>query len=158
MYRNNSQMDGVLASFDGHRGELIPLLQRVQEEFGYLSEEAMAAVARHTRVPEGSVYGIATFYAQFHFKPIGRRRVMVCRGTACHVRGAPRILEAFEQQLGIKQGETTPGGEHSLETVACIGACSLAPCVMTNKKVEAKLTPRKIARLLGRDKEKKEKE
>ncbi len=153
MLRSDSRLDAVLALFDGRRGELIPLLQRVQEAFGYLPEEAMAAVARHTRVPESAVYGIATFYAQFRFTPVGRKHVMVCRGTACHVRGAPRILQTLEKQLGIKEGETTPDGEYSLETVACIGACGLSPCVMTNRQVQAKLTPRKVAELFSREAE-----
>jgi NADH:ubiquinone oxidoreductase subunit E len=145
-------LDAVFAGFRGTRDELIPLLQRVQEGLGYLPEEAMLRIARFLRIPESAVYAVATFYAQFRFTPMGRRHVMVCRGTACHVRGATRILEAFENHLGIKEGETTPDGEYSLETVACIGACGLSPCVMTNKKVQARLTPRKVAELFGREK------
>ena len=137
----------ILSSYKGKEEELIPILQKVQEEFGYLSEDAMREVAKFTRVPESRVYAVVTFYAQFRFTPIGRNHVMVCRGTACHVRGAPRILEAIEQQLGIKEGETTSDMEYSLETVACIGACGLSPCIMINKKVKAKLTPKKIAEL-----------
>jgi NADH-quinone oxidoreductase subunit E len=140
-------LDAVFASFEGKRGELIPILQQVQEKFGYLPEDAMFEVARFTGVPESSVYAVATFYAQFRFTPIGRTHVTVCRGTSCHVRGAPRILEAIEKQLGIKEGETSPDLEYSLETVACIGACGLSPCIMANKKVEAKLTPKKVAEL-----------
>ena len=137
----------VFSSYEGREDELIPILQAVQQQFGYLSEEAMLGVARFTRVPESAVYAVATFYAQFRFTPIGRHHVTVCRGTACHVRGAPRILEAVEKQLGIKEGETTPDLEYSLDTVACIGACGLSPCIMTNKKVEAKMTPRKVTEL-----------
>jgi NADH-quinone oxidoreductase subunit E len=140
-------LDAVFSSFKGKRDELIPILQHVQEKFGYLPEEAMFEVARFTGVPESNVYAVATFYSQFRFTPIGRRHVTVCRGTSCHVRGAPRILQAMEKQLGIKEGETTPDLEYSLETVACIGACGLSPCIMTNKKVEAKMTPRKVAEL-----------
>ncbi|MFH1265057.1 MAG: NADH-quinone oxidoreductase subunit NuoE [Planctomycetota bacterium] len=143
-------LDEVFSPYQGREDELIPILQNVQEKFGYLSEEAMLAVARFTRVPESQVYAVATFYAQFRFTPIGRQFVAVCRGTACHVRGAPRILEAIEQQLGIKEGETTEDLEYSLETVACIGACGLSPCIMTNKKVEAKMTPKKVAKLFER--------
>jgi len=137
----------LLSSYQGKEEELIPILQNVQEEFGCLSEENMLAISRFTRVPESRVYAVATFYAQFRFTPIGKNHVMVCRGTACHVRGAPRILEAIEKQLGIKEGETTPDMEYSLETVACIGACGLSPCIMINKKVKAKLTPKKIVEL-----------
>ena len=140
-------LSDVFSSYAGREDELIPILQAVQQQFGYLSEEAMLAVARFTRVPESAVYAVATFYAQFRFTPIGRQHVTVCRGTACHVRGAPRILEAVEKQLGIKEGETTADLEYSLETVACIGACGLSPCIMTNKKVEAKMTPRKVTEL-----------
>ncbi len=104
-------------------------------------------IARFTRVPISSVFGVATFYAQFRFKPRGETHILVCRGTACHVKGAPRILEEIENQLGIKEGETSVDRKYSIESVACIGACSLAPCVMVNGKVEANLTPQKIRKL-----------
>jgi NADH-quinone oxidoreductase subunit E len=139
----------IFSSFKGREDEIIPLLQSVQERFGYLPEKAMFDVARFTRVPESAVYAVATFYAQFRFTPIGRKHVTACRGTACHVRGAPRILEAIEKRLGIQEGETSPDLEYSLETVACIGACGLSPCIMVNKKVEAKMTPRKVAELFA---------
>jgi len=143
-------LDAILSSYRGAADELIPILQRVQEQFGYLSEEAMLEVARFTGVPESGVYAVATFYAQFRFTPIGRKHVTVCRGTACHVRGASRILEEVEKQLGIKEGETSPDLEYSLETVACIGACGLSPCLMTNKEVQAKMTPKKVAEVFPR--------
>jgi NADH-quinone oxidoreductase subunit E len=146
----DQRLAAIFSSFDGQSDELIPLLQRVQREFGYLRQEDLWAIARFTGVPESRVYAVATFYAQFRFTPIGKKHVMVCRGTACHVRGAPRILHEIETQLGIKEGETTPDGEYSLETVACIGACGLSPCVMINNKVEAKLTPKKVAKSLGK--------
>ena len=141
----------IFSSYQGKREEIIPILQQAQEEFGYLSEDAMLAIAGFTGVPESHVYAIATFYAQFRFTPIGRKHVMVCRGTACHVRGAPRLLETIERHLGIKEGETTEDREYSLETVACIGACGLSPCIMVNKKVKAKLTPKKVRELLSND-------
>ncbi len=143
-------LDSIFSSYQGSRQELIPLLQDVQQRFGYLPENALLAIARFTRVPESAVYAVATFYAQFRFTPIGKTHVMVCRGTSCHVRGAPRILEAIEKQLGIKEGEATADLEYSLETVACIGACGLSPCIMTNKKVQAKMTPKKVAEVLGK--------
>lgn len=141
------RLNAIFSSYEGSRDELIPVLQQVQAEFGYLPEQAMREIARLTGVPESRVYAVATFYAQFRFTPIGKTHVMVCRGTSCHVRGAPRILEEIEKRLGIKEGETTSDLEYSLETVACIGACGLSPCIMANKKVEAKLTPRKVAEL-----------
>lgn len=143
----DERLGSIFSAYDGKREELIPLLQAVQAEFGYLPDEGMLAIARFAGVPESQVYAVATFYAQFRFTPIGRNHVMVCRGTACHVQGAPRILEEIEHQLGIKEGQTSDDLEYSLETVACIGACGLSPCIMNNKKVEAKLTPKKVARL-----------
>ncbi|MCL0036032.1 NADH-quinone oxidoreductase subunit NuoE [Dehalococcoidia bacterium] len=128
----------------GKRGELIPILQRIQAEFGYLPEEAIVKVAESTGVAESRVFGVASFYAQFRFTPMGRNRVMVCRGTACHVKGAPRILEEIEKVLKIKEGETTKDLEYTLESVACIGCCGLAPCIMVNKEVHGRLTPKEI--------------
>jgi NADH-quinone oxidoreductase subunit E len=128
------------------KGDLIPILQKIQAEFGYLPGEAMARVAESTGLTESKVFGVASFYAQFRFTPIGRNRVMVCRGTACHVKGAPRILEELERVLGIKEGETTPDLEYTLESVACIGCCALAPCIMVNNKdVYGRLTPQKVS-------------
>ncbi len=144
------RLETVFSEFKGSKEELIPLLQKVQEEFGYLPKEAMYKIGRFAGIPESKVYAVATFYAQFRFSPMGKNLIMVCRGTACHVRGAPRILDELETQLGIKEGGTTPDLEYSLETVACIGACGLAPCIMVNKKVEAKLTPKKVAELFGK--------
>ena len=137
----------IFSSFKGNPDELIPILQKVQHEYGYLSDSAMSETAEFTGVPSSRIYAVATFYAQFRFTPIGRNHITVCRGTACHVRGAPRILYEIEKTLGITDGETTEDLEYSLETVACIGACGLSPCIMINKKVKAKLTPRKVAEL-----------
>jgi NADH:ubiquinone oxidoreductase subunit E len=147
----DATLKSVLMSFRGEKQELIPILQKVQERYGYLPEDAMIEVSRFARVPESMVYGVATFYAQFRFTPIGENRIMVCRGTACHVKGSVGILEEIERALGIKEGETTPDGRYSLETVACIGCCSLAPCIMINKKVHANLTPQKVAKLFKKD-------
>jgi NADH-quinone oxidoreductase subunit E len=107
----------------------------------------MRAIARFTGVPTSQVYGVATFYAQFRFTPRGKKHCMVCRGTACHVNGAHRVLEEIEDTIGIKEGETSEDLEYSLETVACIGACSLAPAMMINSAVEAKLDPKKVREL-----------
>ena len=140
-------LNTILSDFKGQPDELIPILQQAQIELGYLPEEVMLKIAEFTGIPESRVYAVATFYAQFRFAPIGRNHILVCRGTACYVRGAPRILEEIEKQLGIHEGETSHDMEYSLETVACIGACGLSPCIMINKKVEAKLTPKKVAEL-----------
>ena len=143
-----ARLESIFSGYVGTREELIPLLQRAQEQFGYLQQDVMLAIARFTRVPESAVYAVATFYAQFRFTPIGRTHIMVCRGTSCHVRGAPRILEAIEKDLGIKEGETTPDLAYSLETVACIGACGLSPCLTINKQVEPKASPKRVTELL----------
>ena len=143
-------LNSILSSYEGTKDEIIPILQQVQNDFGYLPEKAMQAVAKFTGIPESRVYAVATFYAQFRFTPIGKKHVVVCRGTACHVRGVNRILEEIEKRLGIKEGETTPDMEYSLETVACIGACGLSPCIMINKKVKAKMAPKKVAELFGK--------
>ena len=144
------RLGAILSCYEGQSHELIPILQAVQRQFGYLQHEALREVAQFAGVPESQVYAVATFYAQFRFTPIGKKHVMVCRGTACHVRGAPRILQEIEKQLGIKEGETTADLEYSLETVACIGACGLSPCIMINEKVEASLTPKKVTKSLGK--------
>ena len=143
----DERLERVFSSYEGKGEELIPILQDVQEAYSFLPEEAMLGIAKFARVPTSKVYAVATFYAQFRFEPRGRNHVMVCRGTACHVSGAPRVLEDVETALGIKEGETSADLEYSLETVACIGACSLAPCLMINKEVEAKVNKKKIEKL-----------
>lgn len=135
----------ILSMYEGKSTELIPVLQHVQEVFGYLPEDSMRGIAKFTRLPESRVYAVASFYSQFRFTPMGRNKIVVCRGTACHVRGAQRILEEVENILGICEGETSKDLEYTLETAACIGCCALAPCVMINDKVEAKLTPKKMS-------------
>jgi len=149
-----TEFDKIFTNYVGKKEEIIPILQDIQKEQGYLSRDAMLAVSKFTHVSESEVYGIATFYAQFRFTPTGKKRIMICRGTACHVKGAPRILEEFENQLGIKDGETTKDGEYSLETVACIGCCGLAPCAMVENQVEAKLTPKKVKALFDNNNKK----
>lgn len=140
----DERLSAIFSSHEPERAALIPLLQEVQAAYGYLPEEAMLEIARFAGVPESQVFGVASFYAQFRFTPMGRKRIMLCRGTACHVRGAPRILDEVKSVLGIEEGETTPDQEYTLETVACIGCCALSPCMMINKDVYAKLTPAKI--------------
>ena len=140
----------ILSSYRGKEQELIPILQHVQNEYGYLPEHILFDIAKFARVPESQVYSVATFYGQFRFKPKGKKHVMVCRGTACHVRGAPRILEEVEKHIQIKEGETSPDLEYSLETVACIGACGLAPNMMVNDITYGRLTKKKIHEIFGR--------
>lgn len=144
-----TRVDKILASYKGEKAELIPILQEVQQEYGYLPEEALIQIAKFVDVPECSVFGVATFYAQFKLVPTGRNVIRVCRGTACHVRGGARILREVEKQLGIKPGESTPDLEYALETVACIGACALAPTMTVNNETHGQMTTRKVADILG---------
>jgi NADH-quinone oxidoreductase subunit E len=146
------RLSAVLSPYKGKHDALIPILQRVQDELGYLPDNAMLEIARTTGIPESRVFAVASFYAQFRFTPRGKHTIMVCRGTACHVKGAERILEETERTLGIVEGETTEDKKYTLETVACIGCCALAPCVMIDEDVEAKLTPKMVPGIIeGRD-------
>ncbi len=142
------QLDDILSQHSGESGDLIPILQEVQGRFGYLPEGVMAGIAKFLRLPESTVYGVGTFYAQFKFTPTGKRIVKVCRGTACHVRRGARILSEVEKQLGIKPGETTDDLEYSLETIACFGSCALAPVVVIDKTVYGRMTIKKVAEVL----------
>lgn len=143
------KLDEILSHHTGKKDELIPILQEAQEQFGYLPSEVMLEIAKFLRLPESTVFGVSTFYAQFKFSPTGRRKVRLCRGTACHVRGAPRILEEVEKYLGIKPGETTEDLEYSLETIACFGSCALAPVIVVDDNVYGRMTPKKVAQILG---------
>ena len=148
----DSQMAEILAHFKGEKGELIPMLQQVQQRFGYLPEQAMKRIAEFVHVPPSTVFGIGTFYAQFKLVPTGRNIVKVCRGTGCYVRGAPRIISELESKLGIKDGGTTPDMEYTLETVACFGSCALAPVVVVNDKVHGRMTPDAAKKAMEMDK------
>jgi len=145
-------LNDILSRYEGRQDELIPILQEIQAKLSYLPDAAMSQVARFLRLPESAVFGVSTFYAQFKFSPTGRKKVRLCRGTACHVRGASRILEEVEKQLGIKPGETTEDLEYSLETIACFGSCALAPVMVVDDAVYGRMTPRKVASILGKDK------
>ncbi len=143
------QLSEILSHYTGQRSELIPILQEAQERFRYLPEDVMKDVARFLRLSESTIFGVATFYAQFKFSPTGRKVVRVCRGTACHVRGAPRILDETEKRLGIRPGETTANLEYSLETIACFGSCALAPVMVVDDDVYGRMTPTKVGKILG---------
>lgn len=147
------KLDEILSHHSGNKDELIPILQEVQEQLGYLPSEAMLKVAKFLRLPESAVFGVSTFYAQFKFSPTGKTMVKLCRGTACHVRGATRILEEVEKNLDIKPGETTDDLEYSLETIACFGSCALAPVMVVNNNVYGRMTPSKVTKILGDNKQ-----
>ncbi len=149
----NTVVDRILAAFTGDKSGLIPILQQVQQALGYLPQSAMKRIAAFLKVPESTLYGVATFYAQFKFVPTGKNLVRVCRGTACHVKGGERILKEVERHLGIKEGQNTPDMQFSIETVACIGACSLAPNMVVSNKIYGNMNAKKIASILDSYKE-----
>lgn len=144
------KVDAVLDDAAGQRGMLIAVLQRVQEKVGYLPEEAMSMIAERMSLSLSIVYGVASFYKHFHFKPRGKNIVKVCMGTACHVRGGKAVLTEMEQKLGIKEGETTKGLSVTLETVGCVGCCALAPVVTINDKdLFGELTPKMVEDIIN---------
>lgn len=139
----------VLAHYQGEKGALIPVLQEAQDIYGYLPAEVLRRISKELKIPLSKVYGVVTFYAQFRLKPMGRNIVRVCLGTACHVRGGAKILETVEKELGIVDGETTENLRFTIESIACIGACALAPVMMINEDTHGRLTPDKIGEILS---------
>jgi NADH-quinone oxidoreductase subunit E len=134
--------------YKGEGGVLIPLLQKVQTEDGYISRERIDEIHRKTGVPLSQIFGVATFYAQFRMHPVGRNVIKVCHGTACHVAEANGISRALEDLLQIGDGETTPDRQFTLETVACLGCCSLAPVIMINKNTHGNLRTTDLRKVL----------
>ena len=147
-------MQEILSNYNGTKSDLIPLLQNIQSEYGYLSKEHMKALSKFIQVPESEIYGVATFYTQFRFNPKGKKHLSVCTGTACHVTGAQEIIDGIERYLDIKEGETTSDGEYSLESVGCLGCCSLAPAAMIDDEIISKLSLRTIKKIFGKYKPK----
>jgi NADH-quinone oxidoreductase subunit E len=139
----------ILQQFpQARRDLLIPILQAIQERHQFLSRQSMIEVGQHLKLPVSKVYGVATFYNQFKFQPPGKYHIQLCRGTACHVGGSSPLLETVKKHLRIEAGETTRDGIFSLEVVACIGACGLAPVISINGEFHAKLNPEKVIRIL----------
>lgn len=148
------KIHAILAEFPaGKREVLIPILQAVQGVFGFLPEESLAIVGEHLGLSTAKVYGVATFYNQFRLQPVGKHTIRVCRGTACHVRGSKALLDAMSDELKVAPGETTPDGEFTLETVACIGACSIAPVVTVGDDYHGALQPRNVPELIKKYRE-----
>jgi NADH-quinone oxidoreductase subunit E len=138
----------VLEEYETRPGAVIPVLQKAQEIYGWLPEEVLKAVAEGMNVPLSKIYGVATFYSQFYLKRRGRHIVQQCDGTACHVRGAARIIDTVEKHLGIKAGETTPDYRVTYEVVYCLGSCGLAPVAMVDDKMVGQLVPEKMIEVL----------
>lgn len=144
------KLDEILKKYQGIKGALIPVLQDTQNAYGYLAKEVLEQIAVKMNLPISQIYGVVTFYAQFHLKPRGKNIIRVCQGTACHVRGAKAILKAIEDKLKIQAGGTTDDLKFTLETVACIGACGLAPVMMINDDTHGRLTPESIPEIFAK--------
>ncbi len=134
--------------YEGTPGELIPLLQSAQEHFGYIPRRAINYISTVTGIPESEVYGVITFYSQFRLKPMGKYVIRACAGTACHVSGANMIIDTIQDELGVEVGDTTEDGVFTLNTVACIGCCSLAPVIMVNDNTHGKLNPASVRKVI----------
>ena len=140
---DNTNLEKILEMHSGQKGALIPILQEIQAAYGYLPEEALKMVSRRVKVPLSRIYGVITFYAQFYLTPRGKHLIKACQGTACHVRGASQVLDNLSRELKVNPGGTTEDLKFSLETVACVGTCFLAPVIMINEDYYGKLTPKK---------------
>ena len=143
-----NDLDKILDGYEQHRDSLIPILQGVQEELGYLSEAAVKGISKYLEVSQSYIYGVATFYTQFRFTRPGDHTIRVCLGTACHVRGGSQIMDEISRYLGIMPGQTTPDYKFSIERVACFGSCALAPVVVVDNKVYGRMSPRKVKKIL----------
>jgi len=144
----------VLAEYADDLGALIPVLQRAQEVYGFLPREVLREIAEQRETPFSEVYGVATFYSQFHLEPRGKTIVRICHGTACHVAGAPEVTSAIVDELGVAVGETSADMNFTVEAVACVGCCGLAPVVVTGEQVHGQMTPlsaRKLSKQLRRE-------
>jgi NADH-quinone oxidoreductase subunit E len=140
---------GVLDEYRKQRGAVIPVLQKAQELYGWLPKEVLEVVAREMKVPLSQIYGVVTFYSQFYLSRRGRHVCRQCDGTACHVKGAARIIDSVQNSLGIKAGETTPDYRVTFEVVYCLGSCGLAPVAMINDKVVGHLVPESMVKLVN---------
>jgi NADH-quinone oxidoreductase subunit E len=141
-------LDPTIDKYGNDNGNLIKILQKAQEIYGFLPKGLLKHIATRTGVKDAKVYGVATFYTQFRLKPIGKNLIMLCQGTACHVNGSEFIGNAICEELGIEEGETTPDNLFTFQKVACLGCCSLAPVMMINDETYAKLTPDKAKEIL----------
>lgn len=145
---NIAKLDEIIEKYRGKAGATIPLLADIQKEFGYVGEDEVNYAAQKTGISAAEMFGVATFYAMFRFEPQGKYVIRLCRGTACHVQGSSRIAEQLERTLQVKDGSTTKDGVFTLQYVACLGCCSLAPVMMVNDEVHGRLTPEKAVEVL----------
>jgi NADH-quinone oxidoreductase subunit E len=141
---------GIFSGFKGREGDLIPILQKTQNKFGYIPEEAVKRISLFLKISENQIYGVASFYSQFRFTPPGRNSIRVCLGTACHVRGGQILCQAVERELEINPGQTTKDRRYDLERVACLGCCALAPVVQVNDDIYSRMTVIRLKETLGK--------
>lgn len=143
-----SLLEPIFEEFETQKGAVIPVLQRAQEIYGYLPKEVLQRISERMNVPLSQVYGVVTFYAQFYLTRRGKHIIRQCDGTACHVRGAAKIIRVIEQELGINAGETTPDYRVTYEVVYCLGSCGLAPTAMVDNEVVGHLVPEKMIEIV----------
>jgi NADH:ubiquinone oxidoreductase subunit E len=146
----NDKLAGLVEKYRNESGTVIGLLQDMHEELGYLPEDALRHVSKEIDVPLSTLYGLATFYSTFRLEPMGRHHICACVGTACHVKGAPFVVDTIERELGIKAGDTTEDGKFTLDTVNCLGACALAPLVVIDDEYYGKTDQKKVLKIVGR--------
>jgi NADH-quinone oxidoreductase subunit E len=140
----------IFSGFEGEEGDLIPILQKVQERFGYISREAVGRISRFLKISENQIFGVASFYSQFRFTAPGRNSIKVCLGTACHVRGGQILCEAVQRELDIMPGQTTEDRRFDLERVACLGCCALAPVIQINDDIYSRMTVIRLKEILNK--------
>jgi len=142
-----ARINEIVAEYSQQKWALIPLVQKIQNEFGYIPPQSISIIAKHLKLFTSQVQGVISFYSQLYTEPRGRKVVRVCRGTACHVRGGKTILKLVKRHLGVEEGQTTPDLEYTLETVACIGVCALAPNIVIGEGVYGHMNPKKVEQL-----------
>ena len=145
-----TQVDAILDRYASHPGSLVRILHEVQKEYHHIPKEALLRISLRRKIPLSRLYSVANFYTAFSLKPRGRHEVCVCMGTACHVRGAPVVLEEIERRIGLRAGETSSDLEYTLETVRCLGACAMGPIVVVDGKYHGNVSPDQVGGLLGR--------
>lgn len=152
------KLDKILKKYREEKGTIVGLLQDINEEYRYLSEEVLNKVALELDIPLSKLYGLATFYKSFKLEPVGKNHIYVCVGTACHINGSVKMVESLERELNIKEGETTPDNNFSFETVNCLGACALGPLVLINDEYKSKMDQNKLLKLIKKSKKTTDKE
>lgn len=142
------RIESIFEEYERSPDQLIPILQNVQKEFGYVASESVRKISRYLRISENQIFGVTSFYAQFRFNPPGRHSIKLCLGTACHVRGGATLLEMLERELGVSCGETTPDKRFDLERVACLGCCALSPVLQIDADIYSRMSVTKLSELL----------